>query len=251
MKPVIGITCSYSKDDKTQFKLGLGTLGQEWNMLAEDYVSAIERAGGIPILIPCLENIDLTKDILDKVDGLLVSGGNDIDPLIFGKRSDKKTGIICERRDKQELFAAKYIIEETQKPYLGICRGLQVLNVALGGTLHLDLEDSGYLAHSLGNNDRYNPVHKAKLKEDSLLYKIFGKEEIYINSFHHQAADKIAPSLEAVAISEDDVIEAVELRENKDRFVLAVQWHPEMMSVKNKEQQKVLDEFVESCKKNK
>ena len=247
MKPIIGITMNYIKEDEFFIKQGVGTKRQEWHALPSDYTNAIIKAGGIPILIPCTDDLDTTKEILDGVDGVLMSGGNDIDPIIFGKKSDSKTGIVSVERDMQDLFTAEYIIKETNKPFLGVCRGMQVLNVALGGDLHVDLVNAGYDYHSINNTERYQPTHKIEIDQNSILFDVFKSTITYINSYHHQAIDRVADGLKIIAVSEDGVIEAVE-SDNNERFVLAVQWHPEMMAIKNELQQEIINKFVDSCK---
>lgn len=251
MKPVIGVTCSYSYDGTNPYKQGLGVPGQEWHMIADDYISAIIRADGIPFIIPTIEDLGIVRKMLDKVDGLLMTGGNDIDPKYYNQRAIPEIGSIVPKRDKQDLYSAKYIIEETNKPFLGICRGLQVMNVALGGTLYQHLPANGFQSHSLLMFPRYERSHDVNIKEDSLLYKITKVKKLEVNSFHHQAADNIASSFKVVAVSEEDnVCEALELKDNNtDRFVLGVQWHPEMMSFNVKTQQNIINEFVNNCKR--
>lgn len=249
MKPIIGITASFSNNDRVQHEQGLGMIGQHWHMLADDCVNSVINAGGIPYIIPVVDDLDVLKGILDNLDGLFVSGGNDINPLLYGKRADMKLGEVSFRRDYSEAFAVKYMVEERKKPYFGVCRGFQILNVALGGSLYMDLPTSKFENHSLGMYEREEPSHTVKLEKDSILYDIFKEEEIYVNSLHHQGVENIGRNLKATAKSEDDLCEAVE--STGDNFVLAVQWHPEMMAIKYDIQQEVITRFVEECKKNK
>ena len=154
MRPIIGITANYSFDGASQCREGIGTPGQEWQMLADDYITAVTRAGGLPLILPLIRGEDreaLWAELLDQVDGVLFSGGNDVDPLLFGEISTGKTGGLIPARDEQELWMANYLLKHTRKPILGICRGIQFLNVALGGTLYQDLpaEHPSEIVHSM------------------------------------------------------------------------------------------------------
>lgn len=249
MKPLIGITSNSSTDDMTYVKQGIGAIGQSWTLVANDYSDAIIRAGGIPIVIPISEDEDYIKDIADKIDGVVLSGGADMDPLISGQRADEKTGRVSAERDKQELLLLDYLYKNTEKPILGICRGLQMLNVYFKGTLILDLPSAGYLAHSISNNERTKPIHDITIYEDTLLKEIIGSEKTYVNTIHHQAIDKLGEGLKVSAISEDNVIEAIETEDVKTRFILGTQWHPEMISIKDDKHQNIFDYFINSAKK--
>lgn len=249
MKPLIGITSNFSSDDMTYVKQGLGAIGQEWSLIANDYSEAIIRSGGIPIVIPISEDETYIKDIAEKIDGLLLSGGADMDPLLFGQRADAKTGRVSPQRDNQELLLLDYIYKNTKKPILGICRGLQLINVYFKGNLILDLPSAGYLSHSISNNERYNPIHDVTIYEDTLLREIIGNEKTYVNTIHHQAIGELGEGLKVSAISEDNVIEAIESKNVKERFILATQWHPEMTSLKDNSHQRIFDYFINSAKK--
>lgn len=249
MKPLIGITSNFSSDDMTYVKQGLGAIGQEWSLIANDYSEAIIRSGGIPIVIPISEDETYIKDIAEKIDGLLLSGGADMDPLLSGQRADAKTGRVSPQRDNQELLLLDYIYKNTKKPILGICRGLQLINVYFKGNLILDLPSAGYLSHSISNNERYNPIHDVTIYEDTLLREIIGNEKTYVNTIHHQAIGELGEGLKVSAISEDNVIEAIESKNVKERFILATQWHPEMTSLKDNSHQRIFDYFINSAKK--
>ena len=150
MKKIIGISVN-SLRELSQKDVGqIGAEGQDWQLLATDYVRAIERNGGLPILIPNIKSIEDMSLILDKVDGLLLSGGHDVNPRIYKERNSGKAGNFDNLRDHQEIFMTEYALER-DLPILGICRGLQILNVTLGGPIHQDLPSAGFLAHSLNN----------------------------------------------------------------------------------------------------
>lgn len=249
MKPLIGITSNFSSDYMTYVKQGMGAIGQEWSLIANDYSDAIIRSGGIPIVIPISEDETYIRDIADRIDGLLLSGGADMDPLLSYQRADAKTGRVSPKRDNQELLLLDYIYKNTNKPILGVCRGLQLINVYFKGNLILDLPSSGYLTHTIANNERYNPIHGVTITEGSLLREIIGNEKAYVNSLHHQAIGELGKGLRATAISEDNVIEAVESENVKERFILGTQWHPEMTSIKDKSHQRIFDYFITSAKR--
>ena len=249
MKPLIGITSNFSSDDMTYVRQGLGAIGQEWSLVANDYAEAVIRSGGIPIIIPISEDENYIKDIADKIDGLLLSGGADMDPLLSNQRADRRTGRVSPERDNQEFSLLDYIYKNSKKPILGICRGMQLINVYFKGDLILDLPSAGYLDHTITNNERYNPIHDITIYEDSLLREIIGEEKSYVNTLHHQAIDKLGEGLEVSALSEDKVIEAIESKDARDRFLLALQWHPEMTSLKDKTHQGIFDYFINSAKR--
>lgn len=246
MRPIIGITCNYSYDDETPMKQGIGAPGQEWQLLADDYIASVVRAGAIPFIIPLIDDTELIRDMLDRVDGLILTGGNDINPEFFGERAIAETGFVMTQRDRQDIFCAKYIIEETDKPILGVCRGMQIMNVAFGGTMYQDLVKNDFQSHSLSTLKRHEGTHDISIEKDSLLKELLKTESTRVNSFHHQAVRDIASNFKAVAMSEDGVVEALELKDDNKRFVLGVQWHPEMMSSHHDIQQNIITELIKN-----
>lgn len=245
MAPMIGITCNYDPKDTVGQTSCMGIAGQDWDFVAGDYVYAVEKAGGIPLILPRLKNMDNLKPLLDKLDGILVSGGHDVDPRSYGARITGKCGRIVPERDTMDLYITRYALENG-KPLLGICRGIQILCAATGGTIYQDLESEGnFMHHFMDASPRQYPVHKVKIAEGSLLEKIFGKTEVEVNSYHHQAVKTVGKGMKIIACSEDGVPEAVE-PENSKAFVLGVQWHPEMMFT-SEEQQKIFKAFVRAC----
>ena len=150
-------------------------------------------------------------------------------------------------RDRQDVELSKYIIEETNKPILGICRGIQIMNIATGGNLYQDLEIEGNFNHHLNDMYPMNSVsHTVWMNEGTKMHAVFGKEKIGVNSFHHQAVKELGEGFVISAVSTDGVTEAIEMK--GERFVTAIQWHPEMM-YDSKEQQEIFKIFVEACLK--
>lgn len=210
-QPVIGITGNYDKETCT---------------LAEGYYQSVLKAGGIPLIIPPFQETDRLCQMLDTIDGIIFSGGGDINPLFFGEEPIKELHSITPERDRQELLLAR-LAYDRQIPMLGICKGIQTINLALGGTVYQDIHtqmEGTRIKHSQDQDRRY-PSHSVQLMPGSIMQRIFGSTTITVNSFHHQACKEAAPCLNATAISPDGVIEAIESNEFKS--VLGVQWHPE------------------------
>lgn len=245
MRPVIGITCNYTYDGSGPFAEGIGAREQEWQLLADDYVAAVTAAGGLPLLIPVFQDPAMALETLEHVDGLILSGGNDLDPGTFGQFPKKELGGVIPGRDHMELALARHVMEHSSMPLLGICRGIQVLNVAMGGTVHQHLPAAGYENHSLSMFRRGEISHTVRIQPESRLGALLGTE-LGVNSFHHQAVDRVAEGFVPVASAPDGVIEAIEPAKG-ERFVLGVQWHPEMMALQRPEQLALLKAFTAAC----
>lgn len=189
----------------------------------------------------------MVEQMLNYVNGVLLSGGSDVDPLRFGQKTTGKTGGIIPERDEREFYMLHYLLEKTQKPILGVCWEVQVINVALGGTLIQHIPDAGFTGHTLAMYPRQVPSHRVRVEPGTLLHRLVGAGVLPVNSFHHMAVDESAPALQVTARLEDGVIEAVELSKNPDgRFFLGVQWYPEMMAWADSAQQKIVNAFVDS-----
>ncbi len=243
-RPVIGITCNFLPDLPDTVKSGIAALGQSWELVAQDYVGAVERAGGIPVILPVHADFSRNAELLSRLDGVIVSGGHDVSPMLYGQRFDAKCGLLDTPRDAYELALTRRAMS-LDLPYLGICRGIQIFNVAHGGTLYQDLPSAGFQPHSIWSGDRRNATHAVRFPDGSPLAKIFGSDEIWVNSFHHQAIKVLAPALKAAAISAGDGLIEGAYRPDKT-FALAVQWHPEMMPG-NAVQEKIFAAFIAAC----
>lgn len=188
-----------------------------------DYSRAVQLAGGTPVLLPSTGGTDIGS-LIGRIDGLLLSGGGDVDPHRYGQAPSAATGGIDADRDAIELGLLAAAIERGI-PVLGVCRGCQVLNVALGGTLHQHVPDVSGLDH-LHREPRDWLAHPVSVEKGSRLHRVVGGDHLEVNSIHHQAVDRPARPLRAVACAPDGIIEAVE---DPQRPILAVQWHPESL----------------------
>ena len=208
-KPVIGITANYD-DGKS--------------MLAEGYYKKVVAAGGVPLLIPPMDDTDTIINTLDRIDGLILSGGGDYNPLFCGEEPSPRLHSINGERDLPELLITR-LAYNRQIPMMGICRGIQTLAMALGGTVRQDIGDTeGLIKHSQDAH-RSVPTHSVSVCNDTVLHHIYGSRTLYVNSFHHQAVGEPGDKFRVVARSSDGVVEAMESTEMKS--IIGVQWHPE------------------------
>ena len=220
---------------KTAPVIGLTGNFQDGNcMLAEGYYQSILKAGGTPFIIPCYDNTDALINTLEKLDGILLTGGADINPLFLGEEPVKELHGINPRRDRQELLLTR-LAADRQIPILGICRGIQTMNAAFGGPLYQDIHsqmEGTRIKHSQ-ELDRSYASHTVTIEKDTLLHNLFKTDAIAVNSFHHQAVKEAAPGFRVCARATDGVIEAMESTEYKS--MLGVQWHPECFILKGDE----------------
>ena len=250
MKPLIGITCSYGIITGNPLSsVSTVHMPQEFNQLSNAYVRAVEDAGGVPVIIPLYSKIKNIESLLEVIDGIILSGGTDVSPIMYEQRPSIKLKIVTPLRDKQEIEIVDYINNHKYIPVLGICRGMQILNVALGGSLHQDLESEGFCNHLLNMYPRNYTTHSVVACESSILSSIFGDKEYGVNSFHHQAIKSLGNGLRVVALSSDNVIEAVEGIQ-KNKFILGIQWHPEHL-FNEVNQQEIFRLFIDNCRKGK
>jgi putative glutamine amidotransferase len=219
MRPLVGIIGDHATN----------LYGQPVTELTEAYSRAIADAGGVPVLIPAVLDEASRSELLPRLDGILFSGGGDIEPLRYGEQHVGRLVDVHAPRDELELDLLHMAIER-RKPLLGICRGCQLMNVGLGGTLYPDLriEPGSAITHDLPGNERDVLVHDVKIEEGSRLAKVVGETILRVNSHHHQGLKVIARDLHIAARAPDGLVEAVELPEHP--FALAVQWHPEWLT---------------------
>ena len=221
-QPVIGITGNYT---------------EQACKLAEGYYKSVVAAGGVPVIIPPVSDPDVILNTLCRLDGLILSGGGDHNPLWVGEQPSPKLGDVCGERDLPELLITQ-LAYNRQLPILGICRGIQTLAVALGGHVAQDISDIQKVKHSQ-SADRTTPTHTVTIEQDSTLYRLYQESSLpssfegtggrlFVNSFHHQAVSDAGPKFRVVARATDGIIEAIESAEHKS--ILGVQWHPECLA---------------------
>jgi len=207
------------------------------------YMEGISMSGALPVMLPLVTDAYMISDIISRFDGFLLTGGQDISPLLYGEPIRPVCDEICENRDKMEDLLIRAAIS-ADKPLFGICRGMQFLNVVLGGALYQDIptEFPSKLQHS--QKPPYDlPVHSVAVT--GYLRNLLGAEKIEVNSYHHQGVKKLSPQLEIGATASDGLIEAVYMPAN--HFVLAVQWHPEF-ALQWPSSQKLFSAFVQACR---
>jgi len=220
-RPLIGITSlALRENDWTELSLGL------WkDCLFRDYTLSVAAAGGIPVGIPIINDKDLIADMLTRLDGVILTGGPDIYPYLYGEEMQPGIGNSDHLSDRMEIEIARHCLGN-QKPTLGICRGIQVMAVAGGGSLIQDIksEIKNPLCH-WQNSTKDTFAHQVEVAENSKLVRIVGSDKMWVNSHHHQAIRAVPDELVVTAHSSDGVIEGIEHLQHP--FYVGVQWHPE------------------------
>ena len=239
-KPIIGISTSVLVDE------GGGFPGYERIYVNKDYVSSVISAGAVPLMIPMDATEENLRQTLELVDGMIFSGGHDIAPIRYGEEPHQKLQEICPERDDFDFLLYR-LAKEHSLPILGICRGFQLMNVSEGGKLYQDLslKNTESLKHSQGHGPSI-PTHTVKVESGSKFYKILGKEEIRVNSFHHQAVKSTSENVAISGKALDNVVEAIELKNYP--FGLGVQFHPEMLQAKEEDMKKIFSALVSAAK---
>lgn len=235
LKPIIGLTSQYEH-----------LVGRKMIKMNNTYVNAVVESGGVPIVLPIIKSMSDVERYLDLVDGLIFTGGGDVSPIYFGEEPIKEVDSICLSRDKMELelFIKAY---DRKIPILGICRGLQVINIALGGTLYQDIP--AQLPNAIGHMCSYNinqGYHTINIVEDSLFHSIFKTDKIIVNSQHHQSIRDLGRDLKVTSTTIDGVIESIE--STNDKWLLGTQFHPEVMIENDDKFMGIFNLFIGRCK---
>ncbi len=209
-----------------------------------NYINAVVGAGGIPIQFP----IDLTEPpetLVSLVAGIIIPGGADVAPLSYGEQPHPKVTRTFRKNDIYEIEMIQAAIRQN-KPILAICRGIQILNVCLGGTLYQDIpsQTRNEICHYQDSAARGEMTHSISITEGSYLYHMIGKTELLVNSYHHQSIKLVADGLKVTATAPDGIIEAVE---NEDGMIIGVQWHPESLCAFSEEHARIFANFIERC----
>ncbi len=223
-------------------------LPESW-VMNQRYSRAVAAAGGLPVMIPLLDEEDTLRGLYDRMDAILIPGGVDLDPATYGESPLPTCGRLDPARDRVELRFARWAVAEG-KPLFGLCRGLQILNVALGGTLYQDIaaQRTDAIKHDYfptAGYSRDHLAHPVTVTSGSRLDALVGSAPLKVNSMHHQAVRGLAPGLEATAVAPDGVIEAIETPGSS--FVLGVQWHPESLTERDPRMLRLVTGFVEAA----
>lgn len=250
MKPIILITSYHVGQDELNEKKVRGKAEQDISICTWDYINAVMLSGGTPLVMPNIEGEDNIDALVKMADGIVFSGGEDVHPKYFNEEIKAGNVTICDRRDSFEMQLAGKILT-SDIPILGICRGMQLLNIAAGGNIYQDIaiQYRTDLRHSNPQSGKADIIHKVKLLEGTRLSGFYGSGLKGVNSFHHQAVKELAPMFKASAFSEDGLLEAYEIA--GDRFFVGVQWHPEMLFEKYPDEIRLFNDFIESAKEYK
>lgn len=239
MKPIIGVPCA---TQEPQNELGLGA-----SAVPQSYLNALEAVEAVPLLIPITSQESTVDGLYQHLDGLLLVGGVDLDPGLYGEAPHPKLGKVDAQRDWVELTLTRRALDDGL-PLLGICRGIQTLNVACGGTLWQDIDAQVPEAnpHTFYPNHPYNLLaHNVQLEAGSRLAEALGSQDVQVNSLHHQAVKDVGTGLQITGRAPDGLIEALE--GNGKAWVVAVQWHPEWLLEDDPRMKRLFGSFVASC----
>lgn len=235
-KPVIGITARVEKD--------------QMYSLDPVYGRAILQAGGLPLIVPIVDEEDIPL-LCERLDGLIVTGGGDVNPTLYGEEPHIRLGAVYPGSDQYEKELILNFLN-LDKPFIGMCRGMQMLNISLGGSNYQDLEAQfeGTLYQHKQLAMRTHRTHSVTLEDDSRLLDIMGEKTFNVNSFHHQGVKDVSDQLKVAGRAADGLVEALESETHQ--FVMGIQWHPEEFALQGDEaSKKIFDRFVKECSKDK
>jgi putative glutamine amidotransferase len=248
LTPVIGITATLREDLDLAAERPLGRF-----VRADlDYIEGVAEAGGIPVVLPPVGEARTAEVVIGGLDGLLLSGGSDLHPGYYGEEPIPELGVTIPERDAFEMSLLEHALRR-QIPILGICRGMQILNVALGGTLYQDLPSQMDHMVLLGHRQetpKWQPTHEVEVNGGSKVAEILGTDELKVNSYHHQAIKELASGLVTVAYASDGVVEAVESTDLSERWLIGVQWHAEAMRDAGPEHRNLFVAHVSAAKRH-
>lgn len=228
-KPIIGI-------------IPLVDMERESLWMLPGYMNGVEQAGGIPVMLPLMSDEDSLQQLVKEMDGFLFTGGQDVSPNLYAEKRLPMCGQRCRERDDMEAVLFR-LVYEMDKPILGICRGIQSINVIMGGTLYQDLPSEHPSDTIHCQKPPYDiPIHSVNIIEKSPLFDLLKKKNFMVNSYHHQAVKRLAPKLSVMAVSNDGVIEAVCIP--KKKFIWGIQWHPEFSYLADENSKKIFLEFI-------
>lgn len=245
MRPLIGLTTEFVDTNRIEPERGESAPKQDTLLCAMNYPEFVEKAGGVPVLLPNFDSAPYLDALTSRLDGLILTGGQDVDPRRYGQEATSGLDTLPERDAFELGLLARFI--GTGKPIFGICRGMQLFNVYLGGTLHQDIGDAGISEreHSSVVSRDYSLRHKVHLTPGSRIAEIMGRTEATVNSYHHQVVNRVARGLDVTALSEDGLIEGLESATHP--FLLGVQWHPEKMAGENEEEMDLFHALVRAA----
>lgn len=233
MKPLIGVTPLYDTKEGIY-------------QMSDSYIEALEQAGAIPVILSITQSKEDMKEIVDKLDGLLFTGGQDIDPSLYGENKGEKCGDISKERDDMEAALLEAVFE-ADKPMLGISRGMELLNVHLGGKLYQDIETEHEGCQSHMQEPPYSENnHGVIVISDTPLAAAIPETMVKVSCRHHQGIKEISKKLEPMALSTDGIIEAVYKEDSY--FVWAIQWRPDLTFKDDENSKKIFEAFVQACK---
>lgn len=241
-KPIIGVVGSLLDESRANIMEST-----ERVFISEKFISSVECAGGIPLILPHVHDMEDIKAQVDVCDGILLCGGMDIHPIYYGEEPHENLGFVNSKEDEYQIKVARITLN-LHKPILGICRGHQLLNIVCGGTLYQDMSEVplNTIKHDQMSK-RYEPYHSINIEKNSKLEKILGSSTL-VNSLHHQCIKELGAGLEATAYAKDGVIEAIEMPDHD--FVMGLQWHPEEMAMhRDKYMLEIFKEFIRKSKK--